>query len=139
MADTIMTSGRSKVDGILFEADGAEKQLEVKAGETVKIERVSVSAPHFQTPTPSTSPSAFRFPTGSGALGRMQRTQRRGKPRKAARQAKPGDLCDVGHPHHMCQSSQWEHAKRCAEAYFPPTLEADGNMTHATAGRAAAD
>jgi len=35
--------------------------------------------------------------------------------------------------YHMCQKSLWETAKRNGEAYFPPTFEADGYFTHATA------
>ena len=35
--------------------------------------------------------------------------------------------------YHMCQSSLWEAAKASGVAYFPPTFEADGHLTHATA------
>jgi uncharacterized protein (DUF952 family)/mannose-6-phosphate isomerase-like protein (cupin superfamily) len=34
---------------------------------------------------------------------------------------------------HMCQKANWEDASAKGEAYFPPTFEADGGFTHATA------
>ena len=34
--------------------------------------------------------------------------------------------------YHMCIQTQWEAAKSSKSAYFPPTYEADGNMTHAS-------
>ena len=33
----------------------------------------------------------------------------------------------------MCVKADWEAAKAKSEAYYPPTFEADGNYTHATA------
>jgi uncharacterized protein (DUF952 family)/mannose-6-phosphate isomerase-like protein (cupin superfamily) len=35
--------------------------------------------------------------------------------------------------YHMCQKSLWESAVAAGKAYFPPTFEADGGFTHATA------
>ena len=35
--------------------------------------------------------------------------------------------------YHMCLKESWEGAKRDGRAYFPPTFEADGFFTHATA------
>jgi uncharacterized protein (DUF952 family) len=35
--------------------------------------------------------------------------------------------------YHMCQKALWEEAFQSGEAYFPPTFEADGGFTHATA------
>lgn len=34
---------------------------------------------------------------------------------------------------HMCQKNLWEDAINSKNPYFPPTFEADGNYTHATA------
>jgi uncharacterized protein (DUF952 family)/mannose-6-phosphate isomerase-like protein (cupin superfamily) len=34
---------------------------------------------------------------------------------------------------HMCQKFSWEAAVASGEAYYPPTFEADGGFTHATA------
>jgi len=35
--------------------------------------------------------------------------------------------------YHMCQKSLWDAALASGKAYFPPTFNADGNFTHATA------
>jgi len=35
--------------------------------------------------------------------------------------------------YHMCVKADWDAAKAKGEAYYPPTFEADGNYTHATA------
>ena len=35
--------------------------------------------------------------------------------------------------YHMCQKKLWEKAVQSGEAYYPPTFEADGYFTHATA------
>jgi hypothetical protein len=35
--------------------------------------------------------------------------------------------------YHMCEKALWEKAIADGEAYFPPTFEADGYFTHATA------
>ncbi|KAG7359814.1 mannose-6-phosphate isomerase [Nitzschia inconspicua] len=40
---------------------------------------------------------------------------------------------DVDRLFHMCQKASWEAAVASGEAYFPPTFEADGGFTHATA------
>jgi mannose-6-phosphate isomerase-like protein (cupin superfamily)/uncharacterized protein (DUF952 family) len=41
--------------------------------------------------------------------------------------------CNVDRLFHMCQRVSWEAAVAKGEAYFPPTFEADGGFTHATA------
>ena len=40
---------------------------------------------------------------------------------------------DVDQLYHMCRKSAWEAATKLGEAYFPPTFDADGGFTHATA------
>ena len=34
--------------------------------------------------------------------------------------------------YHLCIQSQWEDAKQSEKAYFPPTYQVDGHVTHAS-------
>jgi uncharacterized protein (DUF952 family)/mannose-6-phosphate isomerase-like protein (cupin superfamily) len=53
----------------------------------------------------------------------------------SASAASPDDIVGfkVDRLFHMCQKASWEAAVVKGEAYFPPTFEADGGFTHATA------
>ena len=135
---------------VLLYEDG-KKELEVKAGETVYIEKGERFRPMFPDGGTEYIPvclPAFRpdrcireEEEGGSVSLNLAKLHKLGssngpscvvepsttKKMKKAEDAKPEVL------YHMCVASQWEAAKRKGEAYFPPTFEADGNMTHATA------
>lgn len=126
-----VTKGRM----VLLHGDGPS-ELEVKAGETVFIakgERFRPTFPDSGTEYVPVCLPAFR-------PDRCHREEEGGEsvvaaklatlhtPKTSTVLAKPIDTL-----YHMCEVSAWTKAKKSHCAYFPPTFEADGNMTHATA------
>ena len=114
--------------------DGGE--VEVKEGQTVKIDKGERFRPTF--PDAGTEYIPVCLPAF-----RPDRCIREDEPDsvvstnlKKLHSAPPSTTTAKAPPdvlYHMCQVSLWEHCKRTGAAYFPPTFQADGNMTHATA------
>lgn len=114
---------------------GEGKEMEVKAGETVFIERGERFRPTFPDSgteyvpvcLPAFRPDRCIREEEVGTVSERLATLHSKRKRATEEEAAPEIL------YHMCQSSMWEKAKRLGIAYFPPTFEADGLFTHATA------
>ena len=111
--------------------DGGEP-VEVKAGETVFIARGERFRPTFPEGGTEYVPvclPAFR-------PDRCIREEEEGLVSKKLKtlhsaSTKPIELAEV--LYHMCPAERWEAANAAGVAMFPPTFEADGCLTHATA------
>jgi len=117
--------------------DGDEEPLEVKAGQTVFIakgERFRPTFPDGDTEYIPVCLPAFR-------PDRCIREEADGgEVSKKLKSLHGADVAVVPSAEplpetlfHMCLASRWEAAKAANVAYFPPTFEADGFLTHATA------
>jgi len=117
--------------------DGIETSLEANAGETLfvgKGERVRFSFPVGGTEYNPICYPAFR-PDRSH---REENNEEIESPVKLREVKDDDDLqcreeSEADEIYHMCKTTDWEAAVASRKAYFPPTFEADGFFTHATA------
>lgn len=120
-------------------------ELEVKAGDAVFIEKgerfrpvfpeggteyIPVCLPAFRPDRCIREDENERNKEVSANLKKLH-----SKPTISSGTAASSCVAGVGSDalYHMCVKSHWEAAKAKGEAYYPPTFEADGNYTHATA------
>jgi uncharacterized protein (DUF952 family) len=128
------------------EKQGKEVTLEAKAGDTVFIakgERFKPVFPSGETEYIPVCSPAFRPDRchreedvdSSDVTKKLHSLH--GMDMNAVSSCKPvdndGNHVDPDLLYHMCQKALWEEAVQSGTAYFPPTFEADGGFTHATA------
>lgn len=127
-----------------------KKELEVKAGETVFVEKGERFRPIFPTGGTEYIPvclPAFR-PDRCHREETVEESEENGVTSKlsdlhgmktkiatasenSCAAIVPGS--DPDKLYHMCQLDLWEEVTKSGKAYFPPTFEQDGFFTHATA------
>ena len=121
---------------VLLYGDG--KELEVKQGQTVMIERGERFRPMFPDPETEYIPvclPAFRpdrcireEEAGGSVSAKLAMLHSNKRPQlPSADDPKPEVL------YHMVPTAQWEAAKATGSAYYPTTFHEDGDYTHATA------
>lgn len=112
---------------------GSDEALEVVAGETCFIARGERFRPVFPGPAtyiPVCLP-AFKPERCAREEEGVSEVTNKLNELHGARDDKAGKKEDI--LYHMCQKSLWDDAVSSGCAYFPPTFEADGGFTHATA------
>lgn len=125
---------------VLHYAEG--ETLEVKAGETVFIEKGERFQPVFPDGGTEYIPvclPAFRpdrciredEPDSAVSL-KLRKLHHRSNGYEKEQLPSPTEEAAPEVLYHMCQRSLWDKAKAAGEAYFPPTFSSDG-FTHATA------
>jgi len=122
--------------------DEGKSCLEVKAGQTVFIEKGERFKPEFPEGGTEYVPvclPAFRPDRciredgpDSAVAAKLRRLHDGGRAEPAAGSASGPEDPEPEVLYHMCQKKIWEEAKAAGQAYFPPTFEKDG-FTHATA------
>ncbi len=128
------------------EKQGKEVTLEAKAGDTVFIAKGERFKPVFPTCQTEYIPVCFpafrpdrchREEDSDDSDVTKKLRSLHGMDMNATSSCKPvdndGNHADPDVLYHMCQKSLWEEAVQSGTAYFPPTFEADGGFTHATA------
>lgn len=122
-----------------YQEDGEEKSLEVNPGDTVFVAKGERFKPVFPSGNTEYIPvclPAFRpdrclreEEAESSEVTKKLRILHGDAP-----MCKPSDADAVDDVlYHMCQKTLWEEAVGAGIAYFPPTFDADGGFTHATA------
>lgn len=119
--------------------EGNESTLEAKTGDTVFIEKGERFKPVFPTGdteyipvcTPAFRPDRCHREEDSESSDVTKKLLTLHGMDNDAPSCTPDANNDV--LYHMCQKSLWERAVESGDAYFPPTFEADGGFTHATA------
>lgn len=121
--------------------EGKESLLEAKAGDTVFIEKGERFKPSFPAGdteyipvcTPAFRPDrCHREEDAESSDVTKKLLTLHGMDKNAPSCAPTADV-DKDVLYHMCQKSLWDSAVESGNAYFPPTFEADGGFTHATA------
>ena len=119
--------------------EGNDSTLEAKAGDTVFIAKGERFKPVFPAGdteyipvcTPAFRPDRCHREEGSESSDVTKKLLSLHGMDNDAPSCTPDASNDV--LYHMCQKSLWEKAVGSGDAYFPPTFEADGGFTHATA------
>jgi mannose-6-phosphate isomerase-like protein (cupin superfamily)/uncharacterized protein (DUF952 family) len=141
-----------KYDEYLYISKGAavitmdDSELKVTAGQTVYIGPGTHFRPSFPEDTTYTAICMPAF-TPTTCI-REDETEENGQVAKklktlhAATEFAPGLTCvpsassDVEKSpevlYHMCPRADWDAAEKSGKAYYPPTFEQDGHLTHAT-------
>lgn len=128
------------------EKQGKEVTLEAKAGDTVYIAKGERFKPVFPIGQTEYIPICFpafrpdrchREEDSDNSDVTKKLRSLHGMDMNATISCKPvhndGNNADPDVLYHMCQKTLWEEAIQSGTAYFPPTFEADGGFTHATA------
>jgi len=123
---------------MLLLSDDGRKTLEVRAGQTVFIAKGERFKPEFPdggteyVPVclPAFRPDRCIREDGDSEVSKKLKAIH-AKP--AAPATAPAEAAKPEVLYHMCEKSRWEEAVAANEAYYPPTYEADGYYTHATA------
>lgn len=122
---------------VLLSEDGASK-MEVSAGQTVFIAKGERFKPEFPDGNTEYVPvclPAFRPDRCIREDSQNGEDSEVSKKLKTLHTKKPttGDDPKPEVLYHMCEKALWDEAVKAGEAYYPPTYEADGHYTHATA------
>lgn len=125
---------------VLLHDDG-RGSLEARAGQTVFIAKGTRFRPTFPdgdteyVPVclPAFRPDRCIREEEAGGAVSAKLAELHTPSRKRAKTDEEQDEAAPEILYHMCQRDLWEAAKRDGAAYFPPTFEADGGFTHATA------
>ncbi len=123
-----------------YQEDGEDKSLEVNVGDTVFVEKGERFKPVFPSGDTEYIPvclPAFR-PDRCHREEEAESSEVTKKLRilhSDAPKCEPSEASALEDDvlYHMCQRSLWEEAVGTGSAYFPPTFDADGGFTHATA------